>query len=446
MIWAGSQTPINANFNPFSPAVLHGVNGPLFEPLFAYNKAGDSDPVPMLATDSEFNKDGTEMTLKIRQRVKWNDGEDFTADDVVFSFEYELSKPNYLDSVEKVDDETVLLTFDGPQFTQEAVILQKLMIPEHIWGDLGEEATETDDEGALLFFNEDDPVGTGPFMVENVTESAYTMVAAAEDLLRQGGVDWVGMFIPDADGVTADGYVSMVNTPQDPTVIYTCSNVDLGGEGPQTDKAVRQAIHLAIDRTAIIDKAFVGHAGVSNPAFTLPERDDSWVADGIPNRNPEGADVDAAKKVLEDAGYELNSDGIYEKDGVPLEMTLTSVGGWTDYNDAGTLIEEQAEEAGIKLKASTISWNEFADGHDTGDFELIIGGVVGTQIADPYQIYAEWFGGDATTPVGESLKPGTWNFARFSNREVDAAIKTAAGTVDVDEKKAAYGIIQEHIV
>lgn len=472
-IWAGSETPITANFNPFSPTVLHGALGPLIEPLYAFNKAGGGDPTPMLATDYEFSEDGTEMTLTIREGVKWNDGEDFTAEDVAFTFNFELSKPDYLVSAE-ADGNTVHLKFDGPQYTKEAAILQTLIIPEHIWGALGDEATETeetDDGGsALTFTNADNPVGTGPYKVENVSESAYTMVPnenywqegkpslatlrylavddnqAAEDLLRQGKIDWAGMFIPDADSITASGDIAMINTPQDPTVLYTCANADLGCTGAQTDVAVRQAINVAIDRGVIIDKAFVGHAGVSNPAFTLPERDDVWVADGIPNRNPEGGDPAAAKQILEDAGYELNGDGIYEKGGQEVSMTLTSVDGWTDYNDAATLIEEQLKEAGIKAVASTISWNEFADGRDSGNFELIVGGVVGTQISDPFQIYDEWFAGYSTTPVGEGLKPGTWNFSRYANDDVDAAIKVAAGTVDEDVKKDAYATVQEHIV
>lgn len=472
-IWAGSETPITPNFNPFSPTVLHGTNGPLLEPLMAFNKAGGGDPVPMLATDREFSEDGTELKLTIREGVKWNDGEDFTAEDVAFTFNFELFKPDYLVSAE-ADGNTVTLKFDGPQFTKEAAILQALIIPEHIWSALGDEATKTeeteDGNEALTFTNADNPVGTGPYKVENVSESAYTMVPnehywqdgkpslaklrylavddnqAAEDLLRQGKIDWAAMFIPDANAITESGRFAMLNTPQDPTVLYTCSNADLGCTGAQTDVAVRQAINLAIDRATIIEKAFVGHAGVSNAAFTAPGRDDVWVADGIPTTNPDGADVDAAKAVLEDAGYSLNADGIYEKDGKAVELTLTSVDGWTDYNDAATLIEEQLAKAGIKAVASTISWNEFADARDSGNFELIVGGVVGTQIADPFQIYDEWFAGYSTTPVGEGLKPGTWNFARYANDEVDAAIKVAAGTVDEATKKEAYATVQNHIV
>src|SRR5699024_6993928 len=174
-------------------------------------------------------------------------------------------------------------------------------------------------------------------MVENVTESAYTMVAnedywqedkphlerlqylavddnqAAEDLLRQGEIDWAGMFIPDADDGTATGYLDMTNTPQDPLGTSTCAHEDPARKGAHAEPAVRQAVHLAIGRAAINGEAFAGRAGVANAACTLPERDDAWVADGVPDRNPEGADVDAAKKVLEDEGYELNGEGIYEK-------------------------------------------------------------------------------------------------------------------------------------
>ncbi len=120
--------------------------------------------------------------------------------------------------------------------------------------------------------------------------------------------------------------------------------------------------------------------------------------------------------------------------------------GWTDYNNAAKLIEEQAKAAGINLSASTVSWNEFSDARQSGNFELIMGGVVGTSIADPFQIYHDWFGGESTQPVGTQLESGEWNFSRYSNADVDAAILAAAATNDEDAKKAAYATIQENIV
>ena len=133
------------------------------------------------------------------------------------------------------------------------------------------------------------PVGTGAYMVESVSEAAYVIVAnpnywqegkpavkkvrylalnsnqTSSDLLTTGKLDWAGMFSPDPSKVTASGTLSMLNTPVDPTVLYTCSNADLGCEGPQTDVAVRQAINLAIDRATLNDKAWAGQAKTITP-------------------------------------------------------------------------------------------------------------------------------------------------------------------------------------
>src|SRR5690625_4437616 len=471
-VWAGKNLPIIENFNPFTPAPLHGTEGAIFEPLMAYNKVGSGDPVPLLATDAEFNEDGTEFTITIREGVKWNDGEDFTTEDVVFSFTYGPAKPSYLVSAEAIDDKQVLLKFDSPQFTSEVSLKHKLMIPKHVWEEVGAEdaeGTEEDIDAGLTFMNAN-PVGTGPFKVENVADQAYTLVPnehywdegkpslakvtyigvddnqAGEDLLRQGKVDWVAMFIPNADAITEGSAIELLNTPTDPTTIYTCSNADLGCEGAQTDAAVRHALNLAIDRSDIIEKAFVGHAAQGSPSLMLPGRDDGWLPEGAPSTAPEKADVEAAKKVLEDAGYELNSDGIYEKDGVVVEMDLTSPAGWTDYNDAGTLIEEQAIKAGIKINSAQISQQEWDEARWAGEFELTLGGVVGSQVADPYQVYDEWVAGYSTVEVGTALPPGMFNFTRYANDDVDAAIKAAAQTVDEAAKKDAYGVVIEALV
>lgn len=456
-IWAGSQTPIQANFNPYLPDMLHATQGPVYETLMLFNKASAGAPEPMLATSYEWNDDGTEMTITLRDGVKWSDGEDMTADDVVYSLTNDLVKASYVDSAEAVDDTTVLVKMNEPSFVNESKILMTFIVPEHIFGQM------SDDE--LMAWSNEEPIGTGPYTVASVSDAVYTLVAnadywggkpavenlryvaidansSAEDMLRAGDLDWASMFLPDPDSVDR-GYI---NTPIDPTVLYTCSNADLGCQGVQTDVAVRQALSAAIDRGIIQEKAFVGLTKEISPTFALLGRDDAWIADGMPHAIEQDADVDGAKEILEAAGYTLGSDGIYEKDGQKVSMTLTSVDGWSDYNDAGKLIEEQAKEAGMEVIASTVSWQEFSDARQAGEFELILGGVVGTSVADPFDIYHDWFTTDRTAPVGEQLPVGAWGIARYSNPEVDAAVLAASETNDGDTRLAQYAIIQEAIV
>ncbi|MFK4837110.1 ABC transporter substrate-binding protein [Microbacterium sp. ZW T2_14] len=460
-VWAGSQTPIEANFNPFSPSVLHAALGPIYEPLFFYNKTADEAPEPMLGESFEYNEDGTVITVKLKDGVKWNDGEDFTAEDAAFTFNYEPNHRDGLISAEATDDSTVVLTYETPQFTNEFQILGTTwMLPEHIWSEVDDYTTFTDEE----------PVGTGPYVVDKVTDASYSVVAndefrdegvpaikkvqyigidanqSAQDLLTAGELDWTGMFVPNPDSVTSNGVISMLNTPQDPTVLYTCSNADLGCTGPQTDVAVRQALNVAIDRATIKEKAFVGLTGDISPTFALLPRDQKWVADLANEVSPQSPDAAAAGEILEAAGYAKGGDGFYAKDGAPLELSLVSVDGWTDYNDAAKLIAEQAAEAGIKVNASTVQWQEFSDARQTGQYQLIMGGVIGTSVADPFQIYKDWFTGESTSQVGEEVPTGRWNFSRYDNAVVNEAVAAAASTNDEAVKQEAYAAVQAEIV
>src|SRR5690606_14358211 len=120
-VWAGSQTPIEANFNPFAPTVLHGALGPIYEPLFFFNQTADEEPTGMIGESYEYSEDGTQITIKIKEGLKWSDGEPLTADDVVFTYQYEGNNPegNGLVSAEATDETTVVLTYDSAQFTTE---------------------------------------------------------------------------------------------------------------------------------------------------------------------------------------------------------------------------------------------------------------------------------------------------------------------------------------
>ncbi len=462
-IFAGSQTPIVANFNPYSPTLLPGTLGSIYEPLFYYNKAQVEDPMPMLGESFEWAEDGTSMTVTIREGVKWNDGKDLTVDDVIYSFTNDAVQMDFVKDAKKVDDKTVELQFDGAQYTNEYSILgSTYIVPKHVF--------ESQDD-LIAFANAEDPVGTGPFKVSTVTDASYNVVkndqywdkerpkinevqylgidgnSSAESLFKAGQLDYSTMFVPDPKTLTGDGRLGYLRlSSPNPLTILTCSNAELGCKGAQTDKAVRQAFSKAINRDVVNEKAYYGHSSLAAPTFTLPDRDEKWVKDGLPKLVPGDADVAGAKKVMEDAGWTLGSDGVYAKDGQRASFTLASVEGWSDANAAGELISSQAKQAGIEAKAETVTLDQYTEMRQNGKYEMIISALLGTSVSDPYMIYRNSFTTAYTTKVGTPLGAQQTNFARYSNPKVDEAVKQAAETNDEAKKKELYGIVEEAIV
>ncbi len=463
VVFAGSQTPIVPNFNPYTPTVLHAAMGGIYEPLFFYNKAQDTDPVPLLGESAEWSEDGLELTIGLRPDVKWNDGEPLTAEDVKYSFTNDAVQMDYVTGVEVVDEQTITIQFAEPSFTREYSLLgATYIVPEHVFGAV---------DDLVTFDNSSNPVGSGPFMVENVTDAAYTVVAnpnywdpdrpginrvqylgidgnsSAESLFKTGQLDYSTFFVPQPEQLIQAGNLGYLNVASpNPTVVMICSNADLGCTGAQTHKEIRQALNLAIDRAEINEKAYYNLAQPASPTFVKPNRDEQWVAPGLEVLNPENADVEAAKQVMEAAGWTLGADGIYAKDGERASIKLESVEGWSDQNAAAELMVAQAKAAGLELNNGTITADQYSDRRMTGDYELFLGALFGTPISDPFTIYRDSFTTDYTQPVGSSLEPGQTNYSRYSNPEVDQAIAAAAVTNDVEQLKEAYGIVQRNIV
>src|SRR5690348_11890650 len=112
---AGTYTE---NFSPFASNPNNGTFGLIYEPL-VFVDAITGQETPMLATGHTYNGDSTQLTFTIRQGVKWSDGQAFTADDVVFTFNMLKQYPaadgaglwSYLSGVQSTDPNTVVFTF-----------------------------------------------------------------------------------------------------------------------------------------------------------------------------------------------------------------------------------------------------------------------------------------------------------------------------------------------
>lgn len=462
-VFNGATGAMTENFNPFATSPLQPTLGVIYEALFHYNLATTSDPAPLLATGFAWNGDGTELTITTRDDVRWSDGEPFTAEDVAFTFNTvahtpELNPAGLAPTGVAIDDSHLVLTFAESSFMQEPQVLgAQAIVPEHVWRDVADPTFEINP----------DPVGTGAFTVESFSEDHYVLAAnptywggepkvstvryvsldSADDAAAAfvaGDVDWMSAYLPDLDALVADHpTLSYVNTPASTTSIFTCSSAQLGCTGPQTDKAVRQAIYWALDRGQLNASAGGGFAGEASPTLLLPQRDGAWVTDPANLLVPQGGDLERATELLEDAGWVEGGDGVRVRGGERLSLSIQAVAGWSDYIALNAAMAEQLAAIGIELVPTEVTWNEWNEDMILGTFQLSLDSIGLGASDNPYFTYGKWFDGANTAHVTESANG---NSARFRHAEVDAALAAARATNDEAEQAQAYARVQEVII
>lgn len=462
-IFNGATGTVTANFNPQSPTALQPTRGLIFETLFFYNLVTGDDPRPMLGTGYSWNDDGTQLSITTREGVTWSDGTPFTAKDVAFTFNLiqktpALNTSGLAATAEAIDDTHVILTFPQTSFTSEADTLgNQAIFPEHLWKDVAEPDTYTNEK----------PVGTGPFVLDKMSTQSYSLVAneaywggkstvsevryitlenadSASAALVDGQVDWMSSFLPGIDQIiSSNPDLTYVNTPAMTSCIFVSGNPDMGCTGPQTDKAVRQAIYYAMDRAQLNKLAGGGFAKEASPSLLVPGRDDRWIADKTNAIVKQSADIERAKAILDGAGWVEGTDGVRVKNGERLSLTIQTVTGWSDFISINDALVQQLAKVGIELTTSQVSWNEWNQKQLTGDYQLSLDSLGLGASTDPYFIYNRMLHSDSTAKVGESSIGG--NHARYSNPTVDAAIRAAGLTNDDGEKAQQYAVIQEQI-
>lgn len=462
-----TEATLTRNLNPHSPSVIPMVQGLIYETLFYFNplKAIDQEPVPQLGESYEWNEDGTALTVSVRQGVTWTDGEPFTAGDVAFTFN-KVSETEALNdggtapTAEATDDATVVITYAESSYLEGPNALARTwIIPEHLF---------TDVEDLATYANED-PIGTGAFQLDDFTPESYLLLAnpnyweegrpgidgvraittsgnqSATDQWLAGDIDYMSAAIPNLEGhVEKNPDLAYTNTGISQAALFAASNPELGCEGPQTDAAVRKALYFGMDREQLSKLAFFDLGTDISPSFALPERDADFIDPSI-DLAPWNAQPEEAKKVLEDAGYALGSDGIYAKGDVRVSMTVSCPTGWSDFVTALDTLAQQYKEIGIELIPQQVSVNEWNDAKAKGTFQLVIDSVGQGPAPDPYYPYRNQFSTESTVPVGENGNPYQ-NITRFSDPDVDAALDAAAATDDPEAKKEHYFLIQKRLV
>lgn len=405
-------------WNPFAAGrrLDQGFFQAMIEPLFILNlESPDGEVINWLGESMTHNDDGSVWTIKLRDGIKWSDGEPMTADDFLFTVKMGMEYPELstmptfddVEDVEKVDDLTLKFTLKEPdyRFGRNNFTVTStssfFIVPKHIW----------DGQDPTTFTNYDPdkgwPVFSGAYTLDSVSENEFVYVrnddwwgveAGFDDLPAPEKLIWVAygseetrtaaMARHDVDSLMGINLGSFLALKQlnDTTVAWKsdlpyawidpCArNLDFNlTREPWTDVDMRHAVNYAIDRDQIID---IAYEGISTKSIHwLPDYNvfkpyiQAAVDAGLYDEYPvDDYNPDKAKEIIESKGYVMNEEtGYYEKDGKELTMTISNFDA-TEMNSAVGLLVEQFQAVGINASQDIEPIPQFIDNLKNAGFD-----------------------------------------------------------------------------
>ena len=333
--WASASDIPTWDIHSQNNALANGVHAAVYESLFYYNKKFELEP--MLATSFK-QMSPTQVRVTLRQGVKFHDGAVFNADDAKFSLERAMTKSsNYgvytqgIERIVKVDDYTIEIQTKGPNPVLQRQ-LTELRMMDLGWAEKNKSVEPKDSKTKDENFAHRNANGTGPFMLKsweqdvklvlvknpnwwgkmdsNLTEIVYTPIkseATRVAALLSGEVDMILDPSPaDLTKLRAAPNLKVVDGAENRTIFFGMdqhrdelpgSNVK--GKNPLKDVRVRRALYQSIDVQTLNR---VTMRGLSQPTGALIAPQVNGWSKKADARWP--YDVQAAKKLLKDAGYE----------------------------------------------------------------------------------------------------------------------------------------------
>jgi peptide/nickel transport system substrate-binding protein len=427
----------------------HDIAGLVFNGLVKYDT--DLSVIGDLAESWDISKDGLVITFHLRKGVKWTDGVEFTADDVMYGYKTIIDPKTptaysedfkQVKKAEVIDKYTFRVTYARPFAPALTSWGDLVVLPKHLLE--GKDITKS----PLTR----DPVGMGPYKLEQwvsgqelimdsnsdyfegrpyIDQYIYRIIPDSATMfleLRAGGIDMMGLTPVQYTKQTENEFFRKnFRKYRYPTLAYTYMGFNLKHPFFQ-DRRVRQAIAYAIDKSEIVDVVLYG---LGTPA-TGPYVPNTWPYN--PNVKKYEYNPEKARRLLKEAGWEdRDGDGILDKDGRPFTFTIfTNMGNSLRMNTA-TIIQWRLAKVGIKVDIRALEWSTFINEFiDKRRFEAVI---LGWSIdLDPDQ-FDIWYSG--------KTKEKEFNFVSYQNPEVDRLLEEGRRTFDIEKRKKAYYRIQE---
>jgi peptide/nickel transport system substrate-binding protein len=451
--------PEQSGLNP-GATNSQGHHQVMIESLYYLNYQS-GELIPWIASGPPtWNEDFTEVTITLRDGVKWSDGEPFTAEDIAFTIDMLKENPtlSYASTVVDVTEATAVdektiqikLANPDPRFVINAFGVRIWgairIVPKHIW--------EGQDPNTFNNFDLEKgwPVWTGPYRLVKATstefvfdrrddwwaaETGFQDLPAPERIifveagpderkaaaltanevdgqpsLRIDTFEDVVAKNPNAIGWTQDGTRAWI----DPCPGMLGFNTRIA---PWDDAEMRWAINYALPKQQIGDATTGGQGVVSAYNFPAYPALQAWLTENqdlLDQYNPTEFAPDKARAIFESKGYTMGSSGFYEKDGQPLRVDILFK---TEEPILPAIIVQALQDVGVDAAPRALAGAAYFDARDTGDFEIETHHVACGSVVEPYDelnlFHSRW-----VKPIGERASNNIWG---WTNAEYDEIVE-----------------------
>lgn len=413
------------------------------------------------AATYEVSEDGRTFTFKIGDNVNWHDGKPVTAEDWQFAHEvighpdydgprytsdftniegmeeYNSGKADTISGIEVIDEKTLSITYIESTPSLLTGSIWSYPLAKHIFGDMAVADISSSPEVR------EKPIGFGPFKVDSIVPGESVTLTKNEDYwrgepnldgvtikvigtstvvqeLKTGGVDLISDFpvdqFPDNAEMSNVEYLGTIDRA------YTYIGFKLGTwdaennrvapnpDAKMGDVALRQAMWHAVDNKTVGERFYNGLRW--NATTLIPPSHPEFHDENNKGRE---FDPEAAKKLLDDAGYEdTDGDGFRETpEGEPLEINFISMTGGDIAEPLARYYVQSWETIGLKVKLEMLEFNSFYDRVGNGGND--------DPNVDVFQ--AAWGVGIDVDPSGLYGADAPYNFARWENEENERLLK-----------------------
>lgn len=400
---------------------------------------------PYLLENWQVSDDIKTWTLNLRKGIKFNNGDDLTSDDVIFTFQQWMDKDvgssmlallgGYLDlsGIEKVNDHQIKLNLKVPE----------IAVPEHLFHYPAMILNHRTFEGDFIKA----PHGTGPYTLEDYLEGERCVIKRRDDYWQTGSdgqllpyldqvefLDMGGEMAPMVSAIR-EGEIDMIDfgdlgateafqaLKDDPSVnIHPIATnqtrilrmrVDLK---PWSDNRVRQALKICQHREKILELSFFGQ-GLIGQDVHVSSKHPEYAEIKTPEYDPQ-----KAKQLLKEAGY---------PDGLTVNIAVGS--GWKEIIRYAEILKQDAAPAGFKINIQSMPNNQYWEKWTEVDLGITVWShrPLGTMVLN--LAYTE----------DDTGKPVPWNETRWVDDEFSSLLKKANGTVDIEKRRKIFAQLEQ---